>query len=146
MVYEIKYYKVVSVVLHCRMSRHWQPWLRGRDSIFTLPLKTILFHVLSRYLLNSGSVCAASLCFLTACSQSGRGFTVTDSQRRARQTCWLPRSLPIGSIVYRRALWCPWTCPYTVGNISEIFPYFAPCFCVFNTPRTVGRSTHATFS
>ena len=29
----------------------------------------------------SMSACAASLCFLTACSQSGRGFTVTDSHR-----------------------------------------------------------------
>ena len=28
----------------------------------------------------------------------------------------------------------------------SIFPYFAPCICFFNKPRTVGRSTHATFS
>ena len=30
----------------------------------------------------------------------------------------------------------------TVGNVSTIFP----CVCFFNKPRTVGRSTHATFS
>ena len=29
-------------------------------------------------------LCAASLCFLTACSQSGLGFTLTDSHRAER--------------------------------------------------------------
>ena len=33
----------------------------------------------------------------------------------------------------------------TVGNDSEIFPYFALCVCFFNKHRTVGRSTHASF-
>ena len=30
------------------------------------------------------SVCAASLCFLTACRQSGHGLTVTDSHKAER--------------------------------------------------------------
>ena len=34
----------------------------------------------------------------------------------------------------------------SVGNNSDIFPYFALCVCFFNKPRTVGRSTQATFS
>ena len=91
-------------------------------------------------------LCAASLCFLTACSQSGCGFTVTDSHRAERER-------RVGSLghyglktSFKDGLCGVRGLALTVGNVSEIFPYFTLCVRFFNKPRTVGRSTHATLS
>ena len=69
----------------------------------------------------SVSVCAASLCLLTACSQSGRGFTVTDSHRAERDR----RVGSLGHFGFK-ASFTDGHCgvrglALTVGNVSEIF-------------------------
>ena len=85
-------------------------------------------------------LCAASLCFLITCSQSGHGFTVTDGHRAEQHRGVSFLGLYGFKASFTDRLYGVRGFALTVGNVSKLFPY-SLCASAFSS--SPGRSAGA---